>query len=89
MTDKQKIDLFGDVIDDFKTAKERYGTWPITVWDVDFQDATMRKLKQEIGDGCGEQIRVGGRAAYASERNNGGAPQYSGRQNFTRLGTRD
>lgn len=49
-TTAQDIDLFGDTIDEFKSAKERYGVWPITVWDCDKSNATTRGLKSGIGD---------------------------------------
>jgi len=34
----------------FKTAKERFGIWPLTVWPCDHQDPLYRRLKKEIGD---------------------------------------
>ncbi len=43
-------DLFGNDNPVFDTAKERYGVWPATVWDVDHSDSYTRELKQKIGD---------------------------------------
>lgn len=37
-------------VDEFKTAKDRYGIWPTTVWDVDYSDPKTLKLKELIGD---------------------------------------
>lgn len=48
-------DLFGNETPLFDTAKERYGVWPITVWDVDHSDPYTRELKQSIGD-IGSQV---------------------------------
>ena len=44
------VDLFGDEIDEFQTAKRRYGVWPFTVWDCDMSDQTTQGLKRAIGD---------------------------------------
>lgn len=60
----EDISLFdeGDVPDRFKTAQERYGIWPTTVWPIDHTDAKHRTLREAIGDegtvrdGC---LRVG------------------------------
>lgn len=35
---------------DFVTAKERYGVWPLTVWDLDAHDPTTRALKGVLRD---------------------------------------
>uniref|UniRef100_A0A6M3MBV0 Putative methyltransferase n=1 Tax=viral metagenome TaxID=1070528 RepID=A0A6M3MBV0_9ZZZZ len=43
---------FGLAPDPFKSAIKRYGLWPVTVWDLDYSDKVMQKLKTEIGDGC-------------------------------------
>ena len=43
-------DLFGNEQPVFDTAKERYGVWPVTVWDVDYSDPVTRELKRAIGD---------------------------------------
>ena len=42
---------FGLEPDPFKTALDRYGVWPVTVWDCDFGDSMLKRLKTEIGDG--------------------------------------
>lgn len=34
----------------FSKAKERYGTWPLTVWPIDHSGTTYRALKRAIGD---------------------------------------
>lgn len=34
----------------FRTAKERYGIWPTTVWEVDSRDKYTKSLKKLIGD---------------------------------------
>ena len=57
--DGQNVDLFGEPIDDFKSAKERYGTWPVTVWDCDLSDPTVRKMKDAIGDICSSRAGTG------------------------------
>ena len=46
----KQVDLFGNEVDEFITAKERFGVWPTTVWDCDFQDPGVRQMKQMIGD---------------------------------------
>lgn len=40
-------------VDEFRTALERYGVWPITVWPCDMTDQKTRRLKELIGD-CDE-----------------------------------
>ncbi len=45
-----QIDLWGEEHTVFTTAKERYGVWPVTVWDVDYSDPFTRELKQTVGD---------------------------------------
>lgn len=45
-----QVDLWGDEHTPFESALERYGTWPITVWDIDHSDPHTRKLKALIGD---------------------------------------
>jgi DNA modification methylase len=42
--------LFGDEIDEFVEAKERYGIWPTTVWVCNAQDKDKMLLKEIIGD---------------------------------------
>lgn len=42
--------LFGDEIDEFVEAKERYGLWPTTLWVSDMTDRNTRMLKEIIGD---------------------------------------
>lgn len=48
--DGQEVDLFGKVIDDYKTIKERFGIWPTTVWECDFSDPYVKRMKALIGD---------------------------------------
>jgi DNA modification methylase len=43
------VGLFGQEIDEAATAKERYGLWPFTVWDVD-EASSIRTLRRSIGD---------------------------------------
>lgn len=51
MTDRRDQDLFGGQLpDEFRTARERYGMWPVTVWDLDQQDQVMQRLKKLVGD---------------------------------------
>ena len=46
----QQIDLFGNPVDVFKSAKARYGVWPVTVWPIDSSDKYTKELKTLIGD---------------------------------------
>ncbi len=41
---------FGILPDKFATAIERYGIWPLTVWECNYTDKQMQELKREIGD---------------------------------------
>jgi hypothetical protein len=52
---------FGVVPDEFKTAIQKYGVFPTTVWDVDFTDKFLQYLKKMIGDGTkyGMSARAG------------------------------
>jgi len=60
------LDLFGEQ-DIFKTAKERYGVWPLTVWDINFSDKLMQAMKKKIGD---DSNRVANpKMGYGSRRN--------------------
>src|SRR5690348_9558653 len=43
-------DLFDGEVDLFTTAKDRLGTWPVTVWEVDHSDAIEKQFKKLIGD---------------------------------------
>lgn len=43
-------DLFGEAVGEFKTMRQRYGIWPITVWDCDMSDPQVRKFKKMVGD---------------------------------------
>ncbi len=45
--------------DVFKTAKERYGVWPTTVWECDMSNKTTRELKHTIGDICSARQGAG------------------------------
>ncbi len=58
-------DLFGNRVDKFASAKERYGIWPTTIWPVDLTDPTSRALKKEIGDAGQERDgSFGGSGCY-------------------------
>jgi hypothetical protein len=48
-------DLFGNENPVFATAKERYGLWPTTVWDIDYSDPFTKELKRQLGDGGEER----------------------------------
>jgi DNA modification methylase len=48
-------DLFGNEIDVFKTALDRYGVWPVTVWDCDKSDRMTQRLKKSMDDGKGRE----------------------------------
>ena len=39
----------------FKTAKEKYGLWPLTVWDINKNNKENNKLKKMIDDGSGRK----------------------------------
>lgn len=43
-------DLFGNEIDVFVEAKERYGVFPTTVWPLNMQDKSTKYLKGAVGD---------------------------------------
>jgi len=61
---------FGLEPDPFKTAIEKYGIWPTTVWNCDYTDKMMQRLKKEVGDGC--QVRAGsGSLGYQSKTYDG------------------
>lgn len=38
------------LVDPFKTAIEKYGVWPTTVWECNYNDRLMKELKKLIGD---------------------------------------
>jgi DNA modification methylase len=44
--------------DPFKTAKDKYGIWPTTVWELDYSDKVRLKLKALIGDSLEESARA-------------------------------
>ena len=37
----------------FSTMKQKYGGWPMTVWDCDYGDRVMQAVKKKIGDDGG------------------------------------
>src|SRR6266571_5269503 len=46
-----EIDLFGQVVDRVQTAKDRYGVWPITVWEHDSAALDdLEEIRGIIGD---------------------------------------
>lgn len=62
-----ELDLFGNPIDAFATALERYGVWPTTVWECDHSDKRARELKLLVGDG-GESRSGSGQHAWPDKR---------------------
>ena len=46
----EQIPLISNEASQFVTAKERYGTWPTTVWESNPKDAFTKSLKRAIGD---------------------------------------
>ena len=40
-----------NTINIFKTAKEKYGIFPTTTWDINYSDKLTQELKKKIGDG--------------------------------------
>jgi DNA modification methylase len=72
------VGLFGQEIDEFKTALERYGVWPITVWDCNKSDRHTQALKQAVGDGA-----IARQGSWNHEAAAGGfMRQGAGRQNY-------
>ncbi len=77
---------FGFKEDTFKSAIKRYGIWPITVWDCDYTDKLMQKMKIEIGDGC--QLRAGtGSLVYQSKKHESRQKGSGCNKDFTRTGS--
>jgi len=53
----------------FETAKEKFGVWPTTTWDINYSDKTTQELKEAIGDGIETCTRKGsGTLGYKSAR---------------------
>ena len=46
-----------DLVDPFVTAREKYGIWPTTVWELDYSDKVRLKLKSLIGDSLDDSAR--------------------------------
>ena len=44
--------------DEFKTAIKKYGIWPTTVWDCNYNDPLLQQLKKRVGDGCEERAEL-------------------------------
>jgi len=81
---KNKAGL-GMAPDPFITAIEKYGIWPTTVWNCDYTDKMMQRLKQEIGDGC--QSRAGsGSLGYQSKIQESRQKGSNVGKDFTRTG---
>lgn len=57
--------------DPFKTALEKYGVFPTTVWKCDHSDRVKQQLSKMIGDGGQER-------AGATAKPRGGTPNYKG-----------
>jgi hypothetical protein len=53
----------------FIKAKDKYGVFPTTTWDISYSDPLTRKLKEAIGDGDSSLTRLGtGSLGYKSAR---------------------
>jgi len=67
----RQIDLWGNTVTPFESARERYGTWPTTVWPINHSDPTTKELKSLIGDsgiaGDPTQTRDGTFTAFADD----------------------
>jgi hypothetical protein len=81
----QQVNLFGEPVDEFKSALERYGVWPITVWPVDHSDKYTKGLKAIIGDDPNDVMksRHGGRGP------NSGSDQFPGSKQASRSNAND
>ncbi len=44
-------------VDEFKTALEKYGTWPQTVWPIDYSNKITKRVKGLIGDKRNIEVR--------------------------------
>ena len=51
MKNTGEVEGLGIVNDRFKTMKEKFGIWPMTVWDLNNTDPAMLAMKSEISDG--------------------------------------
>ncbi len=51
MKNTGEIEGLGIAADRFKTMKEKYGAWPMTVWDLNNTDPAMLAMKSDISDG--------------------------------------
>jgi hypothetical protein len=70
-------ELFGmDEVDDFRTAKERYGIWPITVWDCNMSDPMTRRLKALVGDDGNARESGDGYTIFANRRRHAGTSDH-------------
>lgn len=55
----KQIEFFdSSEVDEFRTALERYGTWPVTVWECDHSDQKTKRLKELIGDSQSDSARA-------------------------------
>lgn len=80
---KREVDKgFGLAPDPFEGVIKKYGVLPITVWDVNYSDKVMQKLKTEIGDGC-QHCAGSGNLGYQSASRQ---KRSSTNEDFTRLG---
>lgn len=62
-----QIDLFtGEVVDEFRSAIERYGQWPMTVWPLSMQNKKTKRWKALIGDLGGDRESAGKAFGYQS-----------------------
>lgn len=80
----------------FETAKEKYGVFPTTTWDINYSDKLTQELKEKIGDGvfihsdhqkdssCGKDFtRTGSWKAGGGYKNK----YWNKKDDFTRQGT--
>jgi DNA modification methylase len=44
------VTLWGDIEEPFAKAIDRFGVWPLTVWDCDLSDPATKRLKAMVGD---------------------------------------
>ena len=63
----------------FETMKQKYGIWPVTVWDCDFSDKIMQAAKASIGDIGGAMLRKGMQGYwYQPTKRRGGPASFPG-----------
>lgn len=77
----EQTNLFDmDDADPFVAALDRYGTWPVTVWDCNFSDPTVKQMKDLIGDGGEARTDADGYVYFAGvKRKAGTSAMYTGK----------